>query len=352
MKIQAVSATPDLHAARAPKQWDATTLKTHAVVVLSYLLIGVGIFLACASLYMATMIPPMLAVALPALPLAAGVIVRPSSSTGLLSVSSAPVHLPGQPLGMGNEDGATCWLNSALQLCFNTSSGKALMHGISATKFSLLPLRAAFHRYRAELANGWERSITSVSSAKVREWLSGLVPRIPKKGTQEDPVEFFNLLFEKTGFHLPLMEQPEGQKAKAIKDTSLIMLFPEAGKKFSDMLGDFFVGSGKKWFTESPEGFLTVAYQTAEIGKMSGGIDYPFSLELTEEQCKGADRTYEPTAFIMHHGSERESGHYTAFIKRKGRWWHANDASVTEVSEGEAIKASKQALIVHWAKVK
>jgi len=356
MEIQAVGAPASLMPLAPERSLSKTTLKTHALVVLSYLLIGIGIALACASVYMATMMSPMLAMATPVAPIALGILLKPGeTSGGIFSTSKAPVYIKGQPLGFRNEDGSTCWLNSAMQVLFGSSSGKGLMGNLSITNFSLFPLRSAFRRNQAELLEEGGRPISSVSSAKVREWLSGLLPSIPKSNTQEDPMDFLNLVFSKTGYHLPLMEQPKGKNAKPCTNTSTIMLFPEYGKKqpFSTLLNGFFDGEEKKWFTEAPKGFIVGAYRTApDEGQSVKGTDsiaFPKNLELTKAQCREGSRKYSPDAFILHLGAGTESGHYMAYIHRNGYWWKANDEKITQVTDGEAETRIQAASIVHYA---
>ncbi|XP_051740495.1 ubiquitin carboxyl-terminal hydrolase 3 isoform X2 [Ctenopharyngodon idella] len=48
---------------------------------------------------------------------------------------------------------------------------------------------------------------------------------------------------------------------------------------------------------------------------------------------------YDLAAVVVHHGSGIGSGHYTAYGRHEGRWYHFNDSTVTLVSEEAVLKA-------------
>nr|NGX27351.1 hypothetical protein [Chlamydiota bacterium] len=188
MEIQASYASPATFSAyqNPVRGASETTWKTHALVVLSYFLIGIGIALACASVYLATVVHPMIAMATPIVPIVLGILLRPNTSSGLFFASKAPVYIKGQPLGISNRDSSTCWLNAALQVLNHASSYKELMQETAKNSdtitqqsvkkllpfFGLFPLISAFKNYQAELDEESGRPLSSVSSATVRKWLS------------------------------------------------------------------------------------------------------------------------------------------------------------------------------------
>ncbi|XP_077067179.1 ubiquitin carboxyl-terminal hydrolase 3 isoform X1 [Siphateles boraxobius] len=48
---------------------------------------------------------------------------------------------------------------------------------------------------------------------------------------------------------------------------------------------------------------------------------------------------YDLAAVVVHHGSGIGSGHYTAYGRHEGRWYHFNDSTVTLVNEEAVLKA-------------
>jgi len=361
MEIQAVGAPASLMPLAPERKLSKTTLKTHALVVLSYLLIGIGIALACASVYMATMMSPMLAMATPVAPIALGILLKPSeTSGGIFSTSKAPVYIKGQPLGFRNEDGSTCWLNSALQVLFGSSSGKELMGNLSVTNFSLFPLRSAFKRSQAELAEENGRPVSSISTANIRSWLSRMHTEIAKSGVQEDPMALFEELYNLSGKFLPIQKQVNKGKPVNESDFSIPLMMLSGSKTpfktlFEGYFSEFAQDSGttiRKWFTKAPVGFLVQAKRITwdeASKKITAPMDFPMNLELSKAQCLEGNRKYSPDAFIVHQGSGSESGHYVAYVRRNGYWWYASDHHVTQVSDSVAASKLPSAYIVHYA---
>lgn len=353
----------------------STTWKVHARVVLSYALIGIGLALAIASIYMATVLPPMVAVATPVLPLALGILVQPEGTLSLISSNKAGIYLQGQPLGLNNPDNSNnCWLNSAFQLINNTSSYKELLNEVDeeanssavsklTSYFNLFSLLNHCKNYQAELDRGSGRTISSENTQEIRNWLSNVNSKISKEGSQEDPIVLFEELHSRSGKYLPLMQQKNNEKPLSRDRPYVDLAFNAQGAtSFSKLFNAFFdekIDSNihlKKWFPSAPKGFLVqvTRYGLNEMGaqeKITRDLDIPMSLTLTEEQCKSGNRRYAPEAFIIHHGDSLDLGHYTAYIRRNGYWWHANDSKITQVSNKDAAEAIKQAYLVHYGQI-
>ena len=56
---------------------------------------------------------------------------------------------------------------------------------------------------------------------------------------------------------------------------------------------------------------------------------------------------YELTSFIIN----LNQAHYISYIKKDGKWFQANDATITQVSDEDALTAAEQAYIIHYKKV-
>lgn len=74
--------------------------------------------------------------------------------------------------------------------------------------------------------------------------------------------------------------------------------------------------------------------------------------EIKEFECKKI--TYEPTAFVVHHGPTLNRGHYDSYVKEREpdgseSWYWYNDDSRSKVKETEAKEAMKQAYIVKYS---
>lgn len=352
----------------------STTWKVHARVVLSYALIGIGLALAVASIYMATVLPPMIAMATPILPLALGILVQPEGTLSLISSNKAGVYLKGQPLGLRNPN-VNCWLNSAFQLINNTKSYKELLKEVDeeanssavsklTSYFNLFSLLKHCKNYQAELNRESGQTISSEDTQEVRKWLANVKSEIPKEGTQEDPIALFEELHSRSGKYLPLMQQKNNEKPLSRNRICIDLDFnAEGAKSFSKLFNAFFdehIQDSKihlkKWFTDAPKGFLVqvTRYAWQADGtqeKITRDLNVPMSLTLTEAQCKSGNRKYTPEAFIVQHGSTIAAGHYTAYVRRNGYWWHANDSHITQVSDREAARAIKQAYLVHYGQL-
>lgn len=81
------------------------------------------------------------------------------------------------------------------------------------------------------------------------------------------------------------------------------------------------------------------------------GLDMKRYVMANKHETRGSScgpTTYDLVAFIEHHGSGPGSGHYTAYCRHDGVWYHFDDSSVTPCDETQ-VKRSK-AYILFYAR--
>ncbi|MBA2728950.1 MAG: ubiquitin carboxyl-terminal hydrolase [Parachlamydiaceae bacterium] len=78
-------------------------------------------------------------------------------------------------------------------------------------------------------------------------------------------------------------------------------------------------------------------FSTGVATKVTSHVHLPNEIDLSsfatkeiQEQCKGK-LMYEPSAVVFHYGDEPKSGHYTANVKKNGKWYDCNDSAVKPV---------------------
>lgn len=79
------------------------------------------------------------------------------------------------------------------------------------------------------------------------------------------------------------------------------------------------------------------------------GLDMKRFVLTNKHETRGSScgpTTYDLVAFIEHHGSGLGSGHYTAYCRHDGRWFHFDDSSVTACDE-TAVKQSKAYILFY-----
>lgn len=266
--------------------------------------------------------------------------------------SGSPSSLIPSFPGLYNSD-VNCWLNSAFQLVNHASSYQKIM-GEAPDE-----LRESFNTFQLEIQN--KAQCSDVQTQKLREWVSSKNPDVEKEGTQEDPMVFFELVHDETKQYLPLLQQcNNGQLLKRQEFYIPLLLTPNDSKSFQEQFNAFFSERVEdsntqmtKWFSSTPEGFLVQAkrFWRKEDGtesKIEREIDFPMDLTLSESQCFDLACSYTSDSFIVHHGSTIRKGHYTAYFRRDGEWWHADDTRVTSVRDEEVEEALKTAYIVHY----
>lgn len=362
-----------------------TNLKTHAFVILSYLLFGIGLALACSVPYFAVIANPVFALMAPILPIALGVLgLRYTSKPDQIFIPlSVQSYVQGQPLGLVNGE-ANCWMNSAFQMLSHTPSYQKLITRLSSEmdcpSLTFYPLVSAFNRYTQEMKSRVGRAVSSVDTQMLRLMLSRLHPEISNDvAVQVDPMTLIEELHCRAKAFLPLQQQRITEVNGRVKKGPLDNVSSEIGiylpmdrdhhKSFETMFNDYFhtilnenqKDVVKKSFSQAPEGFLVKAgrfgyvlgnYANHDEGqrKISRAIDFPLNLQLTKDQCPIEQASYEPDAFIFHEGRRTLSGHYIAYVKTDGKWWELNDQKVTSIGDKAIRQKLSNAYIVHYAK--
>lgn len=361
----------------------STTWKTHVLVVLSYLLIGIGIAFACASIYMATVFHPMVAAITPMPFFGAGIFCGQGANARFSHFSTkAPVILPGQPLGIRNRDGAgimsNCWLVSGfLAAIFCSGLGIAMKkltdqsEQISKTSpeklnffyDGMLDFISSYKKYQNELSNP-KNPISEIDIQKLREWMHRFKGTSLNE-TEEDPSCFLEAIYEKSGIYLPLVEQSfDYAKNKSVirneTSTSILCIVREITEKknFNECFTEIFSQKDrhgrelKKWFSEAPKGFfVSIPKGVGELGrdeKNDSAWDIPLHLELTKEQCPKGAREYFCNLFIEHEGFKTGSGHLITYVFHNDQWWRISDQNVDQLSQDEAEEKMKHAYLVHY----
>ena len=383
--------------------WPETDWKTH-LIALSYFLIGLGIVLAGASFYIATIVHPMVAMASPTALVTAGCFLRVLQ----LSPESAQVSTP-RPLGLHNM-GANCFLNASFQLIafklypiledvqkrFHNNERTA----IDITRYlTLLPLIQLVSKYRNEVLSG-NRSLSNVETQDLRLWLHNTGVDIPSSPfAQWDAIVLLEALFDRSGVRLPTLEKKttifsdgSPKKGEPVNAPFIYFSFENVGERNFNTLweGNFeehSVGDARRvekdeagptqqqtpveqattvkerYFTEAPDNFLIYVkrfQQTFEVDekgavvtkerKDASAVAFPMRLTLTEKQCPSDQAGYNLDACVIHSGETTNRGHYYSYIKLDGRWFEVNDTDTCPVTEAFVLTQIPQAYIVHYTK--
>lgn len=346
-----------------------TTLKTHALVVSGYLLVTMGIAFAAATLYVSKIASLVTALTIPTLSIAMGTLMITRAKRGP-SLSPAPAPFK----GIVNRGGNDCCINSFLQFILQIPSLSKRLEE-AKKNFSLFshPLQPLFDAQ--VLAKRGEE----IDSRAIRKWLedAGVATRTDAS-QQDDPLWFMNYVFKTMDYQLPtLYEKSVTMKGSHVVNTQETKTSRRNPLRYFDLA--FFVdskrpslrGAFERYFNEveelsdeqtkttvrfmqhPPEEFSVALPQTDpyEATKVVQHINCPLALTLPKAYV-GKDADYECDGFMLHMGKRRSSGHYVAAIKdAEGRWWLANDNSVTQIPEKRAEELAKAASVIHYTLV-
>lgn len=248
------------------QELSSTDRKTYFLIIFCRFLIGAGIALALASFYLLHIVHPIIALSIPAIPIALGILGlqffgRKASSSKIeetktknvsrktikkeelntpqsishpkltwipsifyslvsLTTSFIPSIIFSStkknvenpqifPLGLDNKK-ANCWLNAVFQLIANSIYREdidAIFKGSDQTlKKTLLPLKEAIDCYRLEAIGdrNFTKTISSVDTQLLREWLFKLkVINSASFRDQEDPFDFLKFFLKTTNHNMP-----------------------------------------------------------------------------------------------------------------------------------------------------
>lgn len=379
MRIDQTTPAMQLPTIAAPSEQtlSKTDWKTHALVVLSYLLVGIGITLAFCAPYIAFTVQPMLAVASPVLPIALGVLGLQYSSEPVSPVKVAAPVKPSNvavvpPIGIKRE-GNNCWVNASLQILFNVPVFKGLMENLNNPSDPVLSeIKTTFETYKQG---------GKVDSQRIRNLLPKLNPKIdPSSQFPEDPILFLEPFLQSTDY-LPLKEY--GHEIKRENGNVVSMMRHQNEKIHFDLshhynkkttnltesLNDYFNNIEKKgeksesfsfFLKEIPEDFsITIQTRYKKIKRPDGTIQFVKKERVVQGAMEvslpgfntGKETSYFCDSFIVHSGRTDENGHYIAYLLKDGMWWEANDHIVKSIDQEEANRLIKTAYFRHYQKV-
>ncbi|MBS0629725.1 MAG: ubiquitin carboxyl-terminal hydrolase [Verrucomicrobia bacterium] len=372
METGPVTATTPITTEVIPQvqELSSTDWKVYAKVVLSYLLIGIGLALACSSFYIAFAISPMIAAASPITPIAMGVLLRNSTQ----QQPKAPIQkslkaktlddMP--PIGIRNLR-ANCWLNASLQLLFNVMAFETVVHKLDRPEFALI--KKAYETYK----QGGQ-----VDSQEIRVLISQLFPEInPDARVPDDPVQFLDPFLRMSGYkpleeytHQIFRKESESVSVRKLsenKPTYLDLTYYFSGEKGSltDILNGYFNKSEDNplseeskeivihSFKETPED-LTITIQSCNWENYSRKkkLEIKDSMEISIfPENIGQEARYLCDGFICHSGNTPNDGHYIAYVNKNGQWWELNDSLAHPLSVEKAHHLLETAFLRHYQRI-
>lgn len=371
MNVGNISAIPSTWTQLQEHGKSKTTWKTHALVVSGYLLIGIGIALVIASFYMSTIVHPLLALATPVAPFAAGTYLLNHAKDSSL----VPSIFSGSPppfKGIVNKGGNDCWINATMQLLLHIPAFAGRIKSASGGwRFFNHPLETFFSAF-----NGYQEG-EAIDSQELRKELDRAgITSTSDTSQQDDPIRFLSHFMKNMGYQLPTLYEKEFDKVdgKIVRESEnrtssrnpvrffdLAFYVDPKNPNLRNAMDRYFcdfetLPSGTertrlRFMKRPPEEFGVSLPQAAEAGiAVKNPVDCPMNLEMPSRYL-GEKASYACDGFFYHSGSGANSGHWMAVIKKEGKWWHASDSSVTEISEANALKKMRTASFIHYAKV-
>jgi hypothetical protein len=265
--------------------------------------------------------------------------------------------VPGQPVGIYNASN-NCWLNSGLQLLANTPAFEM--------RISRIPIFAQFLFSYKEARMGHQKVSCKIDSHQIRQYLSretrgGIDPG----HVQQDASELFEHLFDGVNSLYEFHHLIDGVPARNRQEPLIQIEIPRGRLplSFRQLLNGFFDyrtddhGRRHQLFFQQPPNDLLIQMKRfyrdrdGTEGKVTNAIEAPEMIQVPASLIRtGQAGSYCCDAFLVHHGDSPSGGHYVAYIKVNGIWWHCSDSTVIEVCKSAAMNAMKHSYILHYAK--
>jgi len=315
-----------------------TDLKVNALVVGSYLLLGIGLALAFSSVYLALLFNPVVAFSSPTLPIA----------LGALGIQQ------GTPTSAQNKVG-----------------NRPLIDAISA--------------YHNEQRLSPEGTVSKVDSQELRKWAyANKLVDSSSESSHQDPAPFLGRFLENSGHTLPLMTstrtyydenglivhqtEPTTENTPASMMTLQIPDQTANYHNFDQLLhAGFAFESGEnrgvaptavrssisKTFVTTPDDITGQINLTAwnEQGKVKISVPVRGLAHFVGRADVFGNKThYKTDGFIVHEGGGIDGGHYVSYVLVGDQWWKMNDDKGTRITRQEAEKQMENTYIFHAVK--
>lgn len=107
--------------------------------------------------------------------------------------------------------------------------------------------------------------------------------------------------------------------------------------KYTGQPKDFLIMHFGRAVQHSPDGHSSPVDRRPITVPADGVIDFSLAYGLSKGELQ-----YSATSFICHEGYYADAGHYTAYVKKEGQWFHCNDSHVKAVSDEKAMQKMMQ----------
>ncbi len=318
-----------------------------------------------------------------------------SGIAGSLLVSSAPAiaweltqllyipraFVPGQPVGIENADGLSCWLAAALQMMANSASIHTRLRALPDVMVGPLnaqqrlrdlypasPLNQFLDCYQMTRDSA-QRVASNIDVLGIRNYLSVLTNgEIAPGDTQEDAAAALEAVFGPMALH-PLRQAYNGGAPRDRPEATIqVAMSPPAAThrpNFHEMFLNYFNyiddqgGRFRLQFQTAPNAMVVQLkrFLQADVAgrfqgvKNSDLVDIPSQLDLSPDLIEdGSQGSYKCDMFVVHLGTVN-SGHYYTMVKAAGLWWMCDGSRVQEVTERQALAELPSAYLVHYTKI-